>query len=104
MESVLISPSKALYFGLPGQVLFILIPLIGIGIFSYIMIRRIGPLLIASADPRFDRVRERIGRVFKFWLGQYKHPRYLFPGIMHILLFSGFLILSLRSVTLVITG
>ncbi len=104
MESVLISPSKALYFGLPGQVLFILIPLIGIGIFSYIMIRRIGPLLKASADPRFDRVGERIGRVLKFWLGQYKHPRYLFPGIMHILLFSGFLILSLRSVTLVITG
>jgi hypothetical protein len=56
MESVLISPSKAVYFGLPGQVLFILIPMIGIGIFSYIMMRRIGPLLKASADPRFDRV------------------------------------------------
>ncbi len=104
MESVLIPPSQALYFGLSGQVWFILIPLIGIGIFTYIMIRRITPLLKASADPRFDRVGERIGRVFKFWLGQYKHPRYLLPGILHILLFSGFLILSVRSVTLVITG
>ena len=104
MESVLIPPSQAPYFGLPGQVWFILIPLIGIGIFTYIMIRRIAPLLKASADPRFDRVGERIGRVFKFWLGQYKHPRYLLPGILHILLFSGFLILSVRSLTLVITG
>jgi Fe-S oxidoreductase len=104
MQSVLIPPSKALYFGLPGQVLFFLIPLIGISIFVYIMIRRVVPLLNAMADPRFDRAGERIRRVLKYWLAQYKHPRYLFAGILHILLFAGFLILSVRSLTLIVTG
>ncbi|MDZ7579963.1 MAG: (Fe-S)-binding protein [Deltaproteobacteria bacterium] len=104
MESVLISPSQALYLGLTGRMVFILIPLIGIGVFAYIMIRRIVPLVKASADPRFDRAGERMRGVLKFWLGQSKHPRYLFAGSMHILLFSGFLILSVRSLTLVITG
>ena len=104
MESVLISPANALYFGLPGKAILILIPLIGIGIFAYIMIRRIGPLRKAAPDPRFGRVGERIRSVFKYWLGQYKHPRYFLPGIMHILLFSGFLILSVRSLTLVMMG
>ena len=104
MESVLISPANALYFGLPGKAILILIPLIGIGIFAYIMIRRIGPLRNAAPDPRFGRVGERIRSVFKYWLGQYKHPRYFLPGIMHILLFSGFLILSVRSLTLVMMG
>ena len=104
MESALISPANALYFGLPGKSIFILIPLIGIGIFAYIMIRRIGPLRKAAPDPRFGRVGERIRSVLKYWLGQYKHPRYLLPGIMHILLFSGFLILSVRSLTLVMMG
>ena len=78
--------------------------MIGIGIFSYIMIQRIGPLRKASPDPRFNRVGDRIRSVLIYWLGQYKHPRYLLPGIMHILLFSGFLILSIRSLTLVMMG
>ena len=104
MESALISPANALYFGLPGKAIFILIPLVGIGIFAYIMFRRVSPLRKAAPDLRFGRAGERIRSVFKYWLGQYKHPRYLLPGIMHILLFAGFLILSIRSLTLVMMG
>ena len=104
MESALISPANASYFGIPGAVLFTIIPLLGIGIFAYIIVRRFLPLRHAAPDPRFDRFSERIARVFQFWLGQYRHPRYLLPGIMHILLFAGFLILSIRSLTLVFMG
>jgi len=104
MESALVSPAKAIYFGLPGVWFFIAIPLVGIGIFTYIVIRRVIPLRKASPDPRFNRLPERLVKVFKFWLGQYRHPRYLFPGIMHIFLFSGFLILSIRSLTLIFVG
>ncbi|HHP7236501.1 MAG TPA: electron transfer flavoprotein, partial [Desulfobacterales bacterium] len=104
MDSALISPANATFFGLPGTVLFVLIPLLGIGIFAYIIYRRFVPLRLAAADPRFDRGGERIGGVVKYWLGQVRHPRYRFAGIMHILLFAGFLILSLRSLTLVFMG
>jgi Fe-S oxidoreductase len=104
MDSALISPANATFFGLPGTVLFVLIPLVGIGIFAYIIYRRFVPLRLAAADPRFDRSGERIGGVFKYWLAQARHPRYRFAGVMHILLFAGFLILSLRSLTLVFMG
>ncbi|MGD2271508.1 MAG: (Fe-S)-binding protein [Desulfobacterales bacterium] len=104
METVLISPAKAVYFGLPGTVFFILIPLIAIGIFVYIIVRRIQPLVKAAPDRRTDRMGERIFGVFKLWLGQYRHPRYRLAGLLHILLFSGFLILSIRSLTLILMG
>jgi Fe-S oxidoreductase len=104
MDSALISPAKALYFGLPGVWLFITIPLAGIAIFAYIIFRRVSPLRRAAADPRFGRTSERVAATIKYWLGQYKHPRYLLPGIFHILLFSGFLILSIRSLTLIFIG
>ncbi len=100
----MISPATAFYFGVPGIVFFILIPLAAIGIFVYIIVRRILPMLKASPDPRNDRIYDRIRGVFKLWLGQYRHPRYRLVGVLHILLFSGFLILSIRSLTLIFSG
>jgi Fe-S oxidoreductase len=104
MEPALISPAKALFFGLPGAALFTFIPVVGVGIFAYIMIRRFAPLRKAAPDPRFNRLGERVARTLKYWLGQYRHPRYLLPGTFHILLFAGFLILSIRSLTMVFIG
>ncbi len=104
MDAALISPAKALYFGLPGAWLFTAIPLVGITVFGYIILRRLQPLRKAAADPRFGRISERVAGTIKFWLGQYRHPRYLLPGVLHILLFSGFLILSVRSLSLVFIG
>jgi Fe-S oxidoreductase len=104
MEPALISPANAMLLGLPARVVFILIPLVGVGIFAYIIFRRLVPLQGAVSDTRFDRVGERLSSVFKYWLGQLRHPRYMLPGVMHILLFSGFLILSIRSLTLVFIG
>jgi len=104
MQPALISPADAVYLGIPGPVWFTLIPALGIGIFTYIIYRRLIPLLKASPDPRFDRVAERVKKVLKLWLGQYRHPRYMLAGVLHITLFAGFIILSLRSLTLIFLG
>ena len=32
--------------------------------------------------------------VLKYWFGQWRHPRYLTSGVIHILIFAGFLISS----------
>ncbi len=104
MEPALTSPANAVLLGLPAKVIFMLIPLMGIGIFAYIISRRVAAMRGAASDPRFDRIGERLSSVFKYWLGQLRHPRYMLPGVMHILLFSGFLILSIRSLTLVFIG
>ncbi|MBT8357838.1 MAG: 4Fe-4S dicluster domain-containing protein [Deltaproteobacteria bacterium] len=104
MEPALISPAKALIFGLPSMIFSVIIPLAGIGIFIYIMIRRIAPLVKSAPDYRFNRIFERVVKLIKIWLLQYRHPRYMLAGVLHILIFAGFLILSIRSITLVIIG
>jgi len=104
MKSALISPASATILGIPAQIIYILIPLIGVGIFAYIIGRRIAPLLKAASDDRFNRMPERIRSVLKIWLAQWRHPRYMLAGVMHICLFAGFLILGARSTQLVFLG
>jgi Fe-S oxidoreductase len=104
MVETILSPAQATYWLVSGKVLFALIPLIGIASFAYIIARRFMPLLHAAPDPRFDQIGTRLGRVLQLWLGQWKQPRYMLAGILHIQIFAGFLILSVRSVSLVILG
>jgi Fe-S oxidoreductase len=104
METVLISPASADLFGIPARVFFILIPLLGIGAFAFIMFKRLQPMLDAAPDERFNRIPERIAAVLKIWLAQWRQPRYRLAGVLHILIFAGFLILGARSLQLVILG
>ena len=96
------SPAQAMYWLVPGRVLFLLIHLVGTGCFAYIVARRVQPLLRAQRDNRFDRPGLRLWNVLQFWFGQWKHPRYLGPGILHILVFAGFLLLATRAFSLIL--
>jgi len=104
MEIALISPAEASFFGIPTVIFSVLIPIFGIGIFTYIILRRITPLLHAAVDPRLDRIMGRVKNTFRIAIFQYRQPRYLFAGTLHILIFAGFAIISLRSITLVMLG
>jgi len=104
MEPALISPASAVFLGIPAKLVYILIPLIGVGVFAYIIVRRLAPLLKAAPDERFNRIPERIKFLLKFWLAQWRHPRYMLAGVVHIFLFAGFLILGARSTQLVVIG
>jgi len=87
-----------------GQFLFLSLHVLGIACFAYIVVRRLVPLIRAERDPRFDRPFARLGQVLKFWLGQWKHPRYKTAGILHILFFAGFILLAARAFTVLIVG
>jgi Fe-S oxidoreductase len=104
MFPVLIPPAKATFFGLPAFLFAWLIPVVGITAFIIIMVKRSAPLVRAQTDSRFDRPLTRLKAMFKYAVGQYRHPRYRLAGVLHIILFSGFVILSLRSITLVFIG
>src|SRR5512143_18182 len=104
MEPVLLSPASASFFGIPAKIVFVLIPLIGIVVFAYIMKHRIEPLRKAAPDNRFNRYPERLRAVLKIWLAQWRHPRYRLAGVLHIVVFLGFLTLAARSTQLVILG
>ena len=105
METALISPAKAWLFGFIPLVLFsVIIPMIGIACFTYIIAKRAAPLVRAKPDPRLDNIWERVMGMLKYAMAQYRQPRYMMAGVLHITLFAGFMILSLRSITLVILG
>lgn len=104
MEPI-IGPADFTLFGIIPTVIFsFLIPAIGVGCFAYIMARRIAPLVKAAPDNRFDNIPARIKAVIKMWLLQWRHPRYMTAGVLHIMIFAGFMVLSIRSSELVILG
>ncbi len=101
METVLTSPAEVSMLGIPIGLFF---PVIGIAVFTFIIAKRLAPLVLAAPDPRGDRLFKRIVSMFKYAVGQYRQPRYRFEGLLHILIFAGFVIISLHSITLVMEG
>ena len=97
-------PQHVVDWLVPGRELFLALHVLGVACFIYIVSKRLVPLLRAQSDPRFDRPLVRLGRVLKFWLGQWKHPRYKFAGTLHILIFAGFILLALRAFSTLIVG
>jgi Fe-S oxidoreductase len=104
MVAGLESPAQSTYGLIQGRNLFLMIHLLGGVCFAYLMAKRLTPLLGGECDLRFDRPLARLARVAKFWLGQWKQPRYFAAGLLHIVVFAGFLILSVRSMSLVLLG
>lgn len=103
--SPLIGPANFMFFGFfPAAILSVLIPVVGVALFTYIMARRIAPLVRAAPDNRFDKIPERIKNLLMIWLAQWRQPRYMVAGVLHIIIFAGFLILSIRSISLVVIG
>ncbi len=68
------------------------------------MVKRLQPLFRGAPDFRLDNLLVRLGRVLQFWLAQWKQPRYMLAGVLHIAIFAGFLALGVRSISMVILG
>ena len=101
----LIAPSQFWLFGFfPTFILSVLIPVTGVAAFAYIIAKRLAPLVLAAPDKRFDNLPLRIYNLFKIWLAQYRQPRYMLAGVLHMIIFFGFLTLSIRSMSLVVIG
>ena len=98
------SASQVTSWLVTGRILFLLIHVLGIGCFAYIVARRMVPLVRAERDFRFDHPWLRLGRVLKFWLGQWKQPRYKLAGTLHIFIFAGFIVLAIRAFSVLIVG
>jgi Fe-S oxidoreductase len=90
--------------GIPGPVLSAVFLITGLTLFSFIMFKRIGLLRTGKPDNRFSELGSRLKMALLYGFGQLRQPRYLGAGILHILLFAGFMILSLRSLTLLGRG
>ena len=74
---------------------------VALGVFGWVT-RTMGVLAGGRGDDRFDQIGARMGAVFEIAIAQkkmFKDPVY---GPMHALIFWGFLVLSVRSIVLVI--
>ncbi len=104
MNALLHSPSQTVYWFIPGRILFSITHLLGLACFAFIVAKRLIPLKLAQRDIRFDRPMLRLQNVLKFWLGQWKHPRFRLAGIIHILVFAGFILLASRAFAVLALG
>ncbi len=100
----LLEPADVPIAGIPPHILALIILALALYCFAFVMYRRIDLLRKGMPDPRFSNIGERIKLALVYGFGQYRQPRYLVAGVLHILLFAGFMILSLRSLTLIGRG
>ena len=74
--------------------------LAGWGLFAWSARRRWKLMMIGRPEGRGDHVGQRVKLALRFAIGQARMPRYQFSGLAHVLVFSGFIVLLLRSLIL----
>ncbi len=98
-------PTEATFLGLPGSLAFLLVLTLAIGLFAWTASRRWQLMTTGGpSDVRWDRSWERIRGLFELGILQRKMFRDPYAGLYHILIFSGFVVLSVRTLSLVFEG
>jgi Fe-S oxidoreductase/nitrate reductase gamma subunit len=97
-------PTERALLGLPGTWAFALLLIVATAAFVYSMSRRVRVLLAAAPENRFERIGERVAKTLEYAFAQKRMFRDLYAGTFHIFLFSGFVVLLVRTVALVVEG
>lgn len=89
-----------------GYAAFLVLVLAAAGTFTWLMIARVRVLLHAQPIDRLDRWGERLLGVVTHFVGQRRilAPGYRLAGIMHALIFWGFLAVALNTVHFLLSG
>jgi len=92
------------FLGIPGYVWFWLLTVVGVGGVVYSLNRRFQLLRLGREEDRFDRPGARLLHVLTNAIGQKKMFADPVAGFYHILIFYGFLVVSLRTGAMVLEG
>lgn len=95
-------PAAQDLLGLPGFLWAWFLLLAACGLFTVIVAQRIKMLGAGQPDPRWGDWRLRVRGLFFFGFLQRRQPRYFWAGLIHYFIFSGFLVLGLRSLDLIV--
>ncbi|MEC7681526.1 MAG: (Fe-S)-binding protein [Candidatus Thermoplasmatota archaeon] len=87
-------PLLQTYGPLEGWMILLLIGGLSIGFFLYQVQLAVRLVMLGSSDDRFDSWGKRVWEVITGWLGQKRVLEDRVVGIMHVLMFWGFLMLS----------
>ena len=97
-------PTERALLGLPGTWLFGLLVLFAIAALVYSVSRRVRVLLAAGAENRFEKIGTRVAKTLEFAFAQKRMFRDFYAGVFHIFIFSGFIVLLVRTIALVVEG
>jgi len=92
------------FLGISGVVWFWVLTIVGVGAVVLSLSRRFQLLRAGRPDNRFDRLGERFKHMLVYAFGQKKMFDDPVAGFYHLLIFYGFLVVSLRTVSMVIEG
>ena len=90
--------------GISGNVFMWIIAVVALTVFTFIIRSRIDLLLAGQKDPRFSNLKQRFLDLVEYGFIQKRQPRYLWAGVIHMMIFWGFVVLGLRSLDLVTEG
>ena len=93
-------PFRDTFWNVPGwaQIALYIGGVVAIAIFAYGMWQRVNLWRQGLPEDRLDRIPERIGRVLTHALGQVRTLSQAYPGVMHAIMFWGFLALFMGTV------
>jgi len=97
-------PANGIYLGVPGWVYAWVLCIAGLSLFAYIIYKRSILIRSGASDPRFSQLGKRLWDLFLYGIIQKRQPRYLWAGVIHLMIFWGFVVLGLRSIDLVTQG
>jgi Fe-S oxidoreductase len=97
-------PANQVYLGIPGYVFTWLIFCSAVGLFLYILLRRYTLIRLGRSDPRLSRISKRFLDLISYGFIQMRQPRYFWAGLIHIVIFWGFVVLGLHSIDLISQG
>jgi heterodisulfide reductase subunit C len=86
------------------QILFLLILLGGVGFFAKNVKSLVRNIKLGRAVNRTDRKSERLGNMVKIALGQSKMVRRPVSGILHIVVYVGFILINIEVLEIVLDG
>jgi len=92
------------FLGISGVVWFWVLTIVGVGAVVLSLSRRFQLLRAGRPDNRFDRLGERFKHMLVYAFGQKKMFDDPVAGFYHLLIFYGFLVVSVRTVTMVLEG
>ena len=97
-------PAAERYLNLPGSLIAWTLLLLALSLFFFSLYRRMSLLRSGRPDPRWGDWGERLKGLLLYGLLQKRQPRYFWAGVIHFLIFGGFMVLGLRSLDLIVQG
>ena len=88
----------------PSNIVFVLFVVAATGFFALNVQRLVGYMRIGLPDDRTDRPLRRLGNVFGIAIGQSKILREPVAGVMHAMIFWGFMVLTVGTIEFVLEG